>query len=362
MPAKLKSIELENWKSLKNLQLGFEDINVLIGPNGSGKSNLVQFFYMLNMMMTGSLQLFIGRSGGANSLLHYGSKNSLLIDSKLTFSTETATDTYAFRLIHGAPDTFVFASEKITYKTTDNPRPAITKEFGSGHKESVLNDFRVQQNEVFAFVRGMLSRVRYFQFHDTSNEAHIRSFAREDNNGFLFYNGGNVAAVLLRLRKDFPGSYEEVVERVRESVPAFRDFVLEPDHGQVLLNWVDKHRGQLFGPHQLSDGSIRIIALHTLLALPPQLSPSVAIIDEPELGLFPRAIETLVDAIRSASTRCQIVLATQSNRLVRYLNPDSLICCSWRDGESTVERVSPIEQFEFMDNYTLGDYIERNPR
>jgi len=98
------------------------------------------------------------------------------------------------------------------------------------------------------------------------------------------------------------------------------------------------------------------------LALPPQLSPSVAIIDEPELGLFPRAIETLVDAIRSASTRCQIVLATQSNRLVRYLNPDSLICCSWRDGESTVERVSPIEQFEFMDNYTLGDYIERNPR
>lgn len=362
MVAKLKSIELENWKSLKNLRLDFEDVNVLIGPNGSGKSNLVQFFYMLNMMMTGSLQLFIGRSGGANSLLHYGSKNTIFIDSKLTFQTDNATDNYAFRLIHGAPDTFVFANENITYKTVDHPGPPIEREFGAGHKESFLNNHKVQQNEVFAFIKKMLSGVRYFQFHDTSNEAHIRSYAREDNNWFLFYNGGNVAAVLLRLKREFPDAYSEVTERVRESVPAFRDFVLEPEQGQLLLNWTDNYRGQLFGPHQLSDGSIRIIALHTLLALPPQLSPSVAIIDEPELGLFPRAIETLVDAIRSASNHCQIVLATQSNRLVRYLNPTSLICCSWRDGQSTVERVNPIEQFEFMDNYTLGDYIERNPR
>jgi predicted ATPase len=89
------------------------------------------------------------------------------------------------------------------------------------------------------------------------------------------------------------------------------------------------------------------------------MSPSVVIIDEPELGLFPSAIETLAEAIRSASLRRQIVLATQSNRLVRYLNPDSLICCSWRAGESMIERVSQMDQFEFMDNYTLGDYITR---
>ncbi len=89
------------------------------------------------------------------------------------------------------------------------------------------------------------------------------------------------------------------------------------------------------------------------------MAPSVVVIDEPELGLFPRAIEKLVEAIRAASSRFQIVLATQSNRLVRYLDPPSLICCSWRDGASTIERVSPMDQFEFMDQYTLGDYMER---
>jgi predicted ATPase len=137
---------------------------------------------------------------------------------------------------------------------------------------------------------------------------------------------------------------------------------LEPDHGSLLLDWTDAHRGQRFGPHQLSDGSIRLIALHTLLALPPQIVPTVAIIDEPELGLFPRAVETLAEAIPSAASRFQVVLATQSNRLVRYLKPTSLICCSWRGGKLIVERVSPAEEFEFMDKYTLGDYIERTSR
>jgi predicted ATPase len=361
MASKLKSLELDNWKSLKSLSLDFEDINVLIGPNGSGKSNLVQFFQMLNMMMTGNLQLLIGRSGGAGSILHYGAKNAILIDSKLTFTTENATDFYAFRLIHGAPDTFVFASENITYKLNDRAGDPFTKEFGAGHKESHLWEYKGQLDEVSAFVRNMLARVRYFQFHDTSNESHIRGTAREDNNRTLLHNGGNVAAVLLRLSREFPDAYREVVQRVRAGVPALKDFVLEPENGHLLLDWTDTHRGQRFGPHQLSDGSIRLIALHTLLALPPQMAPSVAVIDEPELGLFPRAVATLAEAIRSASSQCQIVLATQSNRLVRYLKPDSLICCAWKDGQSTVQRVSPADEFQFMDDYTLGDYIERNP-
>lgn len=366
MPSKLKSIEVDNWKSLRSLRLDFDDINVLIGPNGSGKSNLVQFFHMMNMMMSGNLQLFIGRAGGANSLLHYGSKNALFIDSKLTFSTDTGTDDYTFRLIHGAPDTFVFANESITFQANRHTVRPFFEEFGAGHKESLLEQKHdratIAKRPIFGVVRSMLTGVRYFQFHDTSIESHIRSFAREENNRSLFHNGGNVAAVLLRLKKEFPAAFSNVVDRVRAGVPAFRDFVLESDHGQLLLEWTDAHRGQRFGPHQLSDGSIRLITLHTLLALPPEMSPSVVIIDEPELGLFPRAIETLAEAIRSASSRRQIVLATQSNRLVRFLNPASLICCSWRVGESTIERVSPIDQFEFMDNYTLGDYIERNPR
>ncbi len=359
MSPQLTKIEIDNWKSLKTVSIELDDINVLIGQNGTGKSNLVQFFHMLNMMMTGNLQLFVGRSGGANSLLHYGSKTSVFIDSKLTFKTESGTDTYSFRLMHGAPDTLIFSSENVTFKASNHPGDPFFQEFGAGHKETALSPQMGQQNEVFRFIRSMLSRCRYFQFHDTTGEAHIRGTSPVDNDRFLFHNGGNVAAVLNRLRVESPEVFQKIVTRVRATVPAFRDFVLEPQNGFVRIDWIDAHKGQQFGPHQLSDGSIRAIGLHTLLALPAHMSPSVIIIDEPELGLFPAAIDVLVDAIKEASAQYQIILATQSNRLVRYLNPQSLVCCSWKDGESSVRRLSPADEFTFMDDYTLGDYMSR---
>jgi predicted ATPase len=183
MPSKLKSIEVDNWKSLRSLRLDFDDINVLVGPNGSGKSNLVQFFHMMNMMMSGNLQLYVGRAGGANSLLHYGSKNAIFIDSKLTFSTDTGRDDYAFRLIHGAPDTFVFASENVTFQASNHTGKPFFVEFGAGHKESLLEEKHATASPTtrptFGVVRAMLTGVRYFRFHDTSMEAHIRGTRRK---------------------------------------------------------------------------------------------------------------------------------------------------------------------------------------
>lgn len=361
MKTQLKKIEIDNWKSIKSLSVELNDINVLIGPNGAGKSNVVQFFHMLNMMMTGGLQIFVGRAGHASTLLHYGPKASLNIDSKLVFESDAGTNTYSFRLIHGAPDSLFFASERVEYRAKDmqaKGKPFV-QEFGAGHKETELNEFRANQNSVFRFFRSRLAACRYFQFHDTSTEARMRTACATDNYWSLFHNAGNLAAVLLRLQREFPNSYSRVVGLVRATVSAFKDFVLEPQDGFVMLDWIDSHKGQRFGPHQLSDGSIRAIALFTLLSLPTLMTPEVIIIDEPELGLFPSAIDLLADTIKEASKSSQIILATQSNRLVRYLNLDSVVGCSWKNGESTIRRMSPADEFEFLDNYTLGDYMSR---
>jgi len=76
-------------------------------------------------------------------------------------------------------------------------------------------------------------------------------------------------------------------------VPQFSDFDLEPlpeNDKYVRLNWREKGSDHLFGPHQLSDGSLRFMALATLLMQLPDLRPRVIIVDEPELGLHPAAI------------------------------------------------------------------------
>ena len=83
--AKLIHISLKGFKSIKELSIGLGPINVLIGPNGAGKSNFISFFRMLDELIEGNLQLFVARSGGANAMLHYGTKVTNCIDAELYF-------------------------------------------------------------------------------------------------------------------------------------------------------------------------------------------------------------------------------------------------------------------------------------
>ncbi|MFM6859064.1 MAG: AAA family ATPase, partial [Dolichospermum sp.] len=70
----LQRVIIKGFKSIKTMDLELRPLNILIGANGAGKSNLISFFKMLNEMMAGRLQQYIGISGYAQSLLHFGPK------------------------------------------------------------------------------------------------------------------------------------------------------------------------------------------------------------------------------------------------------------------------------------------------
>lgn len=72
----------------------------------------------------------------------------------------------------------------------------------------------------------------------------------------------------------------------------------------VRLDWIDD-QDERFGAHQLSDGTLRLIALITALAQPTERLPRFISIDEPELGLHPAAITLLAELARSVSRHTQ---------------------------------------------------------
>ena len=86
--AQLTSLRLAGWKSIRDAKIELRPLNVLIGANGAGKSNLVSFFKLMNEMMAGRLQVHVGTTGGAESLLHYGSKRTQAIEAEFRFTTE----------------------------------------------------------------------------------------------------------------------------------------------------------------------------------------------------------------------------------------------------------------------------------
>jgi AAA domain-containing protein len=86
--AQLTSLRLAGWKSIRDAEIELRPLNVLIGANGAGKSNLVSFFKLTSEMMDGRFQEHVGTTGGAESLLHYGSKRTQVIDARFRFTAK----------------------------------------------------------------------------------------------------------------------------------------------------------------------------------------------------------------------------------------------------------------------------------
>ena len=356
--AKLTGLEIHGFKSIdgegQSLDLG--PITVLLGANGAGKSNLVSFLRMVNFMTTGGLQTYVADQGFADTLLYYGSKTTTEISARLKFEDEAAKDEYSFTLRCDATNRLFLLDETVTYHAAGRQNPLV-RQLGGGSKESQLAEQVAGGDQTCGVVRSLLRGCSTFQFHDTSKNAKIRQEGFKDDARFLRSEGGNLAAFLRGLMNRPNGQkyYDRIVRHVRQMVPQFGDFDLNPlpdNDKYVRLNWREKESDYLFGPHQLSDGSLRFMALTALFLQPPDLLPKVIIVDEPELGLHPAAIAALAGMVKAVSAQSQVILATQSPRLVDEFTADQVVI---------VERdtAKPRSVFHRLDQGKLGEWLER---
>ena len=365
---KLKSLNLKGFKSIdsEGQSITFGDITVFLGANGAGKSNIVSFFRLLNYLTTGELQSFIGTQGYADSLLYYGSSTTSRIQAELSFEQDGADKhTYSFTLSHASGDTLILTKEYVTWERAGRPPRKI--DLGAGHKEAnLLKDTepdRLTRQIVFNFLRSC----QVYHFHDTSSTGQIRNQGYTGDNQYLRGDAGNLAAFLFAMANNDEGKkhYERIVRHIQLVLPQFGDFVLRPsslNKDYIRLDWREKRRDYLFGPHLLSDGSLRFMALATLLLQPTVTLPKVIILDEPELGLHPAAIASLAGMIRTASVNSQVVLATQSPRLVDEFNIDEIVIVE-RDelkDRSLFKCLDEDALSEWLRRYSLSDLWEKN--
>jgi predicted ATPase len=360
--AVLKSIRIRGFKSIRELNLELRPLNVLIGANGAGKSNLLSFFEMLGDIRTGSFRNYVAASGRAHSLLHFGPKQTNEIEAALLFETEQGSIDYRFRLLPGAADSMYFGAEGVEVVSGKSGH-ATTLRLGTGHPESLLLDASQRHAEARE-VYQLLSGCRMYHFHDTSATARARHYSTVTNDSSLLPYAGNLPAMLYRFRERERGpAYRRIVATIRQLLPQFGDFVLEPtgsNRDEVILNWRESGSDIVFGPHQLSDGSLRAISLTTLLLQPADLLPHLVVIDEPELGLHPAAKNILAGLLKSASQRCQLIVATQSPELVDAFEPEDVVVVEREERQSVFRRLSTAALEDWLKEYTLGQLWEKN--
>ncbi len=150
---------------------------------------------------------------------------------------------------------------------------------------------------------------------------------------------------------------------VKKFFPAFHDFVLEPERlnkNRVLLRWRQQNSEHVFGPHQLSDGTLRAIALATLLEQPEEDLPNLIVIDEPELGLHPLGIELIAGLLRTVALKCQVILATQSTTLLDFFDPEDILVADAVRGVSRFRRLERDELAEWLRSYSVSELWQKN--
>ena len=358
----LKRLALSGFKSIKTMDIELNSLNIMIGANGAGKSNIISFFKMLNEMMADRFQQYVYVSGRAQSLLHFGSKVTPQMEAALDFEVENGLDRYQMRLFHAAGDSLIFAEETLSFLQTGFSAPRVD-ELGAGHLETKINRAAEDGVQTAKALRYLLNRCRVYHFHDTSSSASLRQTCYAGDNRWLMPDAGNLAAILLRFRRENNGeAYRRIIETIRLIAPFFDNFVLEEDiSGRVMLDWREKGSDRVFGPHQFSDGTLRAICLATLLLQPKDELPKLIIVDEPELGLHPYALTIVAELFRRVALHTQVLISTQSASFLDNFEPGDVITVN-RNGDkvSEIKRLKSDELAAWLDEYSLGDVWVKN--
>ncbi len=137
-------------------------------------------------------------------------------------------------------------------------------------------------------------------------------------------NGEDLVSFLFSLRESHRDRFEAIEDTLKVAFPGFESLQFPPvAAGMLSLTWRDKHFREPIYVHQLSEGTLRFLWLIAILQSPQPAT--LTMIDEPEVSLHPELIALLADLLREASQRTQILVATHSDRLVRFLEPREVV-------------------------------------
>lgn len=354
----LDKVTIKGFKSIRAVEeLEIRPINALIGANGSGKSNFIEALAFLQAIRAGNLQAYVGRAGGANALLHFGAKTTKRMTMRVRFQDRR--HGYEITLDPTDADRLYPSLEYALFNDENNPTfpwKALIVNIMNNYDEAGISD--ETGTGIPIQVRKFIDSWRIYHFHDTSSSSPMKRTQDLHDNRSLRPDGSNLAALLYLLREKHETSYKFIRGTVRRIAPFFEDFVLEPlalNENKLRLEWKHVGSDDYFDVSALSDGTLRFIALATLLLQPKELRPSVILLDEPELGMHPAAIGLLAEMVKSVSVETQVILATQSPTLVDHFEPQDVLVADRVKGATEFKRLDSDKLAVWLEDYSLGE-------
>lgn len=352
----ITKLAISGYRSLRDISLNLENVNIVTGENGSGKSNIYKALSLLADTAQGELFSSLAKGGGFPGTLWagpetlsremkagvapvQGTRRKNPVALKLAF----ASDDYSYAIDLGLPPPTSSAfsgdpeikSEHLWHGDTLRPASLIAKRTGTSVSVRNLDSGEwIQTNTNLASFDSMMTHgvdpsqapeilavretMRNWRFYD-----HFRSDkdapARQGQYGTrapaLNVDGSNIAACIETISEI--GDINGFLQTIDDAFPGSHISV-ESQNGIFDLRFHQKGLLRPLSSKELSDGTLRFILWAAALTSP--RPPDFLVLNEPETSLHVDLLEPLARLISRASVHSQLVIVTHAARLIDALN------------------------------------------
>ena len=373
------SLHVSNYRCLANVDLPLRNLNVLIGPNGAGKTSLLEIFQLLQRGSQLQLGDFLAENGGIDAVINRGRNDhrptKLSIEVTLDVESERSPEpmTYTVELF-SLQRTLAIGMERLEWQvTSDAPQPfryidangeriryydpvttkLVTPNWAYQTNELALAQVPKMYQEPEA-LRNLLAITAFHSFLDVSSRSAVRLPQPLAPGMRPGPNGDGLYSALFNMRSKAPETYERILALLEQGFPGFQRLEFDVvGAGQITLMWLERHSRQPLYPNQLSEGTLRFLWLIATLLSP--AIPPLLLLDEPEVSLHPELLMLLAGVLQDVSAGSQIVVATHSPDLIRWLKPDEVLVVDKIDGASTFTWADTMHLEAWLEDFTLRD-------
>lgn len=366
----LTRVQLRHYRSVAKADVELGRLLFLVGPNGSGKSNFLDALRLLAESLQTSLDQALRTRGGVAEVLRRstGHPNHFGID--LGFRGPGFSGTYGFEVGAVQGGGFRVTREDCRVHATgegDARRGYFRIRGGKlvEHSEPVMpppNEKRLYLVsaaglDIFEPVFEGLAGINVFSL----NPDAMRDPQTPDSGEFLRRDGANVASVLHRLDRSAKNRIEDYLQQI---VPGMRGISRKDLGNWETLEFTQDVHGSnspwRFPAQSVSDGTLRALGVLAALFADTGHTLSTIGIEEPESALHPAAAGVLLDSLRDASERRQVIVTSHSPDLLDRddFQPEELCAVRSVGGES---RIGPLDSAGAMAMrerlYTPGELL-----
>jgi predicted ATPase len=381
---RLERISIKGFRRLQQVDIEMRDLVVMIGANGSGKTSFLDVLSLLSASAKGDLTETLQRKGGLNQILTRGKNSHIEIAISIYKTLETLPLKYELVLLpirtaHEIMKESLFRripsvynnSRGLDIKYLINSRGVDIKYYHQNGVDflkptwehnpletslSQVPKMNLEEEEL----RKNLANCVYYGALDIAESSPIRLPQAMRPAKLPGANGESLVSCLYYLRETDLERFEMIEDVLSTAFSDFERLNFPPvAAGTISMTWKDKNFSEPMYVHELSEGTLRFLWLATLLLS--QDLPTITLLDEPEVSLHPELLRHLVYLMREAAKHTQLIVATHSDRLIRFLDPKEVLICDLdEEGAAKMTWADTLDLDKWLEDYSLDQLWAMN--